>query len=180
MKEPIEPLAAASHVLEALSGGVLLTTRSGDRINTMTIGWGMMGVDWRLPMFITFVRTSRFTHEILLENPEFTVNVPTGPLDRRILGLAGTRSGRDTDKVAELGLHLEAPEMISVPGIRELPLTLECRVVYRQTQDPAAIPQKLREMFHPESGTDLSKGLNRTYHTAFYGEIVAAYIIRQA
>ncbi|MBD5646292.1 MAG: flavin reductase family protein [Desulfovibrio sp.] len=177
MKEAIEPLAAASHILQALPGGILLTTRSGQRVNTMTIAWGTLGIDWGLPMFITFVRTSRLSYEFLQDTPEFTINVPTGPIDRRILGIAGTKSGRDMDKISGLGLHLEAPEKISVPGIRELPLTLECRVVYKQAQDPAAIPQKLRDTYHPATGTDLTKALNRTYHTAFYGEIVAAYII---
>lgn len=177
MKEPIDPLAAASHILQALSGGILLTTRWEDRVNTMTIAWGMLGIDWGLPMFITFVRESRLSYEFLLRNPEFTINVPTGPVDRRILSIAGTRSGRELDKIRELGLHLEAPEQISVPAIRELPLTLECRAVYRQAQDPAAIPQRLRDTYHPASGTDLGKALNRTYHTAFYGEIVAAYIL---
>ena len=177
MKEPIDPLAAASHILQALSGGILLTTRWEDRVNTMTIAWGMLGIDWGLPMFITFVRESRLSYEFLLGNPEFTINVPTGPVDRHILSIAGTKSGRELDKIRELGLHLEAPEKISVPAIRELPLTLECRAVYRQAQDPAAIPQRLRDTYHPASGTDLSKALNRTYHTAFYGEIVAAYIL---
>lgn len=178
MKERLEPFDAASHILKALPGGILLTTRSGERVNTMTIAWGMLGIDWALPMFITFVRESRLSYEFLLDTPEFTINVPTGPIDRRILGIAGTKSGRDMDKISGLGLHLEAPEKISVPGIRELPLTLECRVVYQQAQDPAAIPQKLRDTYHPASGTDLTKALNRTYHTAFYGEIVAAYIIQ--
>ena len=177
MKEAIEPLAAASHILQALPGGILLTTRSGQRVNTMTIAWGTLGIDWGLALCITFVRESRLSYEFLQDTPEFTINVPTTTIDRRILGIAGTKSGRDMDKIASLGLHLEAPEKISVPGIRELPLTLECRVVYTQAQDPAAIPQKLRDTYHPASGTDLSKALNRTYHTAFYGEIVAAYII---
>ena len=75
MKEAIEPLAAASHLLQALPGGILLTTRSGQRINTMTIAWGMLGIDWGLPMFITFVRTSRLSYEFLLDTPEFTINV---------------------------------------------------------------------------------------------------------
>lgn len=178
MKEPVDPFAYASHILQSLSKGILITTRMGDRVNTMTIAWGMLGIDWNLPVFITLVRTSRLTYEFLEANPEFTVNVPSGPFDKRVLGVAGTRSGRDMDKIRELDLHLEEPETISVPGVREFPLTLECRVIYKQAQDPAAIPLKLREAYHPASGTDLSKALNRTYHTAFYGQIAAAYIIR--
>lgn len=178
MKEPINVMEYASHILGRLGSGILLTTYNGERVNTMTIAWGMLGVDWNLPIFITFVRTSRLSYEFLNLNPQFTINVPVNSVDRRILGIAGTKSGRELDKVNALGLHLEEPEKISVPGIRELPLTLECEVIYKQAQDPQAIPQKLRDAYHPASGTDLSKALNRTYHTAFYGAIVSAYIIR--
>lgn len=177
MKEKIDVFAYSSHILQALTSGILLTTSDGTRVNTMTIAWGMLGVDWNLPVFITLVRTSRLSYEFLMANPQFTINVPTAPVDRRILGIAGTKSGRDLDKITSLGLHLEPSELIGVPGIRELPLTLECNVIYRQAQDPAAIPAKLREAFHPQHATDLGKALNRTYHTAFYGQIVAAYII---
>lgn len=177
MKERINVFDYSAHILQSLSKGILLTTSDGRRVNTMTIAWGMLGIDWRLPVFITFVRSSRLSYEYLLANPQFTINVPTDPIDQRILGIAGSKSGREMDKIESLGLHLEAPELVSVPGIRELPLTLECNVIYKQAQDPAAIPQKLRDAYHPASGVDLSRALNRTYHTAFYGEIVAAYII---
>lgn len=178
MHEPIDVFAHASHILQALPKGILLTTSDGNHLNTMTIGWGMLGVDWNLPVFITLVRTSRLSYDYLRKVPQFTINVPTGPIDRRILGIAGTKSGRELDKITSLGLHPEQPEKIRVPGLRELPLTLECEVIYSQAQDPAAIPQQLRDAYHPATGTDLSKALNRTYHTAFYGAIVAAYIIR--
>lgn len=178
MKEPISVFEYSSHILQSLAKGVLLTTSDGARVNTMTIAWGMLGIDWSLPVFITLVRSSRLSYEFLLANPQFTINVPAGPVDKRILGVAGTKSGREMDKIQALGLHLEPSEIVSVPGIRELPLTLECNVIYKQAQDPAAIPQKLRDAFHPASATDLSKPLNRSYHTAFYGEIAAAYIIK--
>lgn len=178
MKEEINALEWAARILQQLRGGILLTTSDGNRVNTMTIAWGMLGIDWNLPVFVTLVRSSRLSYEYLQKNPQFTINAPAGPVDRRILGIAGTRSGRDMDKIRELGLTLERPEKISVPGIREFPITLECEVIYSQAQDPAAIPLQLREAFHPESGTDLSKALNRSYHTAFYGAIVSAYIIK--
>ena len=178
MKEQINVFEYSAHILQSLSNGILLTTSNGTSVNTMTIAWGTLGIDWSLPVFTTFVRSSRLSYDYLLVNPQFTINVPTGPIDRRILGVAGTKSGRELDKIKALGLHLEQPRQITLPGIAELPLTLECNVIYKQAQDPGAIPQKLRDAFHPASGTDLSKALNRTYHTAFYGEIVAAYIIR--
>ena len=41
----------------------------------------------------------------------------------------GVRSGRDTDKWADMGLTKEKASEVSVPLIRECPVNLECRVV---------------------------------------------------
>ena len=95
----------ASEILNALPGGILLTAAANGRTNTMTIGWGTLGMEWGIPIFTAFVRTGRFTRELLDANPEFTINVPVGQFDRKILGFCGTKSGRDVDKFQELGLR---------------------------------------------------------------------------
>lgn len=177
VKREINVFEYAGDILAELKKGVLVTTKAGDKVNSMTISWGTLGVDWAMPVFTTFVREGRFTHEMLMRNPEFTVNIPFGRCNREILGYCGTRSGRDHDKIAELGLTTVEPSAVSVPAIKELPLTLECRVVYRQMQDVAAMPQNVRDKFYPQDVNSASPGSNRDMHEAFYGEIVAAYII---
>ena len=129
------------------------------------------------PIFIGFVRESRYTRQLLKENQEFTINVPYGDMDPQILGICGRTSGRDTDKFAQLGLTPEEPLVISVPGIRELPLTLECKVLYTQTQDLSALPEDILTRYYPQDVDGSYPGSNRDYHIAFYGEIVASYII---
>lgn len=42
----IDPLEYAGTIAKALDPGVLLTTRAKGRTNTMTIGWGTIGVEW--------------------------------------------------------------------------------------------------------------------------------------
>ena len=174
MKKQIEAFDWAGHICKAMKKGILLTTRCGEKVNTMTIGWGKLGIEWGKPIFIAYVRESRFTRQMLDENGEFTINVPYGELDSRILGYCGTKSGRDTDKIADLGLTLETPESISVPGIKELPLTLECKVIYKQKQDLTAVPANLLERYYPADETGF-----RDYHYAYYGEIVNAYLIEE-
>lgn len=177
MKRFIEPLDYATEICSALPKGVLLTTAAQGRVNTMTIGWGTLGVDWSRPVFTAYVRTGRFTHEMLAANPEFTVNVPLGEFDRSILGAAGTVSGRDEDKVARLGLTLVDPEVVSVPAIAELPLTLECRVLYTQDQQVELLPPDIRERMYPAGVPSTACGANADAHTVYYGEIVSAYIV---
>lgn len=172
MKRKIDLWKEAGHILENVGKGVLLTTAADGKVNTMTIGWGTLGIQWKKPIFIAFVRESRYTKELLDKNPEFTVNIPYGEYDKSILGICGTRSGRDIDKIQELGLTLEESETVSVPGIRQLPLTLECKVIYRQEQDPAAISEENTARYYPKED-----GQSGDYHTAYYGEVTAAYLI---
>ena len=134
MKQPVDVFSYAGHICAAMKPGILLTTAASGEVNTMTIGWGKIGVEWGLPVFIAYVRESRHTKQMLEQCGEFTVNIPYGELDGKILGFCGTKSGRDLDKISELGLHLEQSDVISVPGIKELPLTLECKVLYKQQQ----------------------------------------------
>lgn len=108
-----------------------------------------MEMAWSTPIFTAFVRENRFTRSCLDKNPEFTVNVPLGDFNKKILGIARSESGRNIDKIAELGLHLEKPETITVPGIQEFPLTLECRLLYKQLQDKDAVPDELKKQFIP-------------------------------
>ncbi len=171
MKKFIDPFDYAGVICKAMKKGILLTTKAGEKVNTMTIGWGTIGIEWGKPIFVGYVRESRFTRELLDQNSEFTVNVPMGEIDSKILGFCGTKSGRDMDKIAEAGLTPVEPEVISVPGFREMPLTLECNVLFKNKQDEVRLPQEIRERYY-------SDGKNTSdFHYAYYAEIVSAYII---
>lgn len=174
MKEYISPFDYAHVILNAVKKGVLLTTKSGDEVNTMSISWGTMGVEWRKPVFITFVRGCRHTAKLLDASGEFTVNIPLDAIDPQIIAFCGTKSGRDLDKFQALGLTQEQPDVISAPGIRELPLTLECKVIYKQQQLPECMPDSDVRSHYPEDCSNI----HDDFHTAYYGEIVSAYIIR--
>ncbi len=177
MKKEIDVFDYAAEIMKALKGGVLLTTLAEGKVNAMTISWGTLGIEWGKPIFTTFVREHRFTKQQLDKNPEFTVNIPRGAFDKAILGVCGTKSGHTVDKIKELGLTLETADVVSVPAIRELPLTLECRVVYVQKQEAQAVSEANRKTFYPKDVDSSHCGANRDYHTAYYGEIVRAYII---
>lgn len=177
MKKQINVFDYAKEIMEAVQTGVLLTTKTDDKINSMTISWGTLGIEWATKIFTVFVREHRFTKAQLAQNPEFTINIPLGDFNKKILAVCGTKSGRDIDKIAELGLTLESPDKITVPGIKELPLTLECKVIYRQEQDPNAINPNHLNRFYPQDVDSSFHGSNKDFHTAYYGQIVSAYII---
>lgn len=167
-KKKIDALAQAGEITEALKKGVFLTTKVGDKVNSMVIEWGHIGRIWNRPVFVAYVRVNRFTRELLDQNPEFTVNIPIHGYDRNAFMICGTKSGRDMDKIREAGLTLADPEVVSVPAIKDFPLTLECRVIYRQEQDASQLPDVIRRQFYSMDPGD---------HISYFGEIVDAYVI---
>lgn len=177
MNKQIQAFDHAGYICEAMKKGILLTTKSHGKVNTMTIGWGTIGIEWGRPVFVAYVRVGRFTRQMLDESGEFTVNIPYGEFDSRILGFCGSKSGRDTDKIAELGLELVDSSVVDVPGIRQLPLTLECRVLSQKTQNIPMLPENLLSRYYPKGVDSSNPGSNEDFHIAYYGEIVNAYLI---
>ena len=174
MKKQVNVFDYAGEICKALPKGILITTKNGDFVNSMTIGWGHLGIEWSKPIFVAYVRESRHTKTMLENHGEFTVNVPLGKVDSNILAVCGRKSGRDIDKIQELGLHLVESDVVSVPGIAEVPLTLECKVIYKQKQDLSAIPEEIIKRYYPADDTGF-----QDYHIAYYGEIVNAYLIEE-
>ena len=177
MKEKINVSDYAQHIQEALPRGILLNTM-GDKFNAMVIGWGHLGVIWGRRTFVVYVREGRYTKPQLDKTGEFTISIPLEGPDGVINRVCGSLSGRDVDKVKEAGLTLAEPSVIRTPGILEYPITLECRVLYSQELDPAAIPEDIRQRFYPQDVDGSFPMSNRDVHTVYVGEIVDAYILR--
>ena len=173
MKERINAFDYAQDITKALRQGKLLNT-NGDKFNSMVIGWGHLGVIWGRETFTVYVRQSRYTKPQLDQTQEFTVSVPLeGGLSQEVFRICGIESGRDVDKEKAAGLTLVESESIHTPGIKEVPLTLECKVLYQQDQVLCSIPEEIQRKFYmhgPDEGD---------FHTAYIGEIVNAYIIRE-
>ena len=177
MKEKIKITDYANLITAALPQGILLNTK-GEKFNSMVIGWGHLGTLWGRPTFLVYVRQGRYTRHQLDQTGEFTISVPLGKADPAITKICGWSSGYNIDKVKEAGLELEEAEVLHTPGIRQYPLTLECKVLYDQDQDLSRIPQEFREQMYPQDVPGTYPMANKDFHTMYVGEIVAAYLIR--
>ena len=167
----------ASYAAQALPKGILLTSAVDQKINTMVIGWGTVGINWNLPVFAAYVRVSRFTRELLDQNPEFTVNIPLEQAQRNTIATCGSISGRELDKLAACGLHTVPGETVSVPAILEFPVTVECRIIYRQQEDIRLLPEEIRSRFYPHSRDNAPSDNYKDPHVTYYGQILRAYVL---
>ena len=177
MKETIKAEDYANQIISAIPKGVLLNT-NGDKFNAMVIGWGHLGTLWGKPTFHVYVRQGRYTKGQLDRTGEFTVSVPLDRIDPAINRICGGQSGFNIDKVKEAGLVLEEARTIQTPGVKQYPLTIECRILYAQDQDLSKIPQDIRDRMYPLDVPGTHPMANRDPHTMYVGEIVDAYISR--
>ena len=114
----------------------LLTAGNKDSSNTMTVSWGGMGTIWGKPVATVYVRTSRYTHEFMDREGYFTVSFYPEEY-RKVLGVLGSKSGRDMDKMNGSGLTAKAlQESVT---FEEAEITLVCRKMFMQRLEPSNI-----------------------------------------
>ncbi len=105
----------------------LISSGDTEHPNVMTAAW--TGIICSDPV-ITYVslRPSRYTHELVSQNKEFVINLPTWK-EAEAVDTVGVKSGRDTNKFALTGLTPEPSTAVAAPQIKECPVSMECRVL---------------------------------------------------
>jgi len=96
--------------------------------NVITLAWG--GIASSDPASISIaVRPSRYSHEALVHNKAFTVNLPTVQYVAET-DFFGITSGRKVNKLAATGLTPVRADHVNAPYIQEFPYALECEVTH--------------------------------------------------
>ncbi len=137
----------------------LLTAGTESKFNTMTISWGGLGTIWGKPVATVYVRASRYTHEFMDDNEYFTVSFYPEQYKKE-LGVLGSKSGRDMDKMTASGLTAtKAGESMT---FKEAEVTLVCKKLFRQPLLPENMPKDVLETMYAD----------RDFHDMYIGEVV--------
>ena len=145
-------------------GLLLVSVDTEGKPNTMTIGWGTVGIIWGKPIFVVLVRPSRYTYGLMEETEDFTVNVPTSDL-ADVVAFCGIESGRDHDKFTEKGLVAVPGRKVKSPIIEQCVIHYECKVVHKNDVLKDKLAGDITRSSYP--GGD--------FHTLYYGEILSVY-----
>lgn len=145
-------------------GLLLVGAKKDGKTNVMTIGWGLVGVVWRKPVFLVLVRPSRFTHEFIEDTEEFTVNVPPNGMEKTVT-YCGEASGREIDKFTKCELTAVRGKRVKVPVIKECIIHYECKVVHKLEVKPELVLGPMRKVFYAKDD----------FHTLYFGEILEVY-----
>lgn len=137
----------------------LLTSRSIDKHNSMTISWGEMGTLWSKPVATVYVKPCRFAHEFM-ENYDYFVLSFFEEKYRQSLAIMGSKSGRDVNKDFEAKLTPIKHDSVTI--YQEASLTLICKKIYQNDLIIANIPQE--EIDHHYS--------SQAPYTMYIGEVI--------
>ena len=145
-------------------GGMLVCAGNKEKSNAMTIGWGALGNLWGhgTSTVTVYVAEKRFTRQFMEDNEYFTIMTFK---DRDVLRYMGTKSGRDGDKAAALGLHVAYTEN-GTPYYQEAECVIECKTMYSQEFDP--------KHFRDDVPRDFYNGFSAGFHAFYIGKIVKA------
>lgn len=154
-----------AEIYNNLSPGLLLASvgEEGEK-NIMTIGWGLVGILFRKPVFMVAVRESRHTFNLLNETSVFTVNIPSEGMEE-VVDFCGTRSGRDHDKFKELALTAKRGMAVEAPIVDECDIHIECKVLATTDVTRKGTSKAVLESVYPTGN----------YHRLYHGEILKVY-----
>lgn len=137
----------------------LLTSGTRESYNTMTVSWGGMGAIWNKPAVTVYVRPNRYTYRFMEKNEYFTVSF-YGKEHQKDLGILGSKSGRDGDKVALTSLTPVFSGRTAT--FREANVTLVCQKIYCQDLDISRFPPEAVAGFYG----------NDPVHRMYIGEVI--------
>ena len=143
----------------------LLAAGNKEKSNAMTIGWGGIGTLWGRTALTVYVAERRYTKEFMDQSEYFTV-MAFDVADSKVLNYMGTKSGRDGDKAAALGLHT-AYTANGTPYYTEATMVIECRTMY-------AAPFEAK-YFKSEVPQRMYSNFPAGVHTMYIGEVVGAW-----
>ena len=105
---------------------VMVTSGSMEQSNIITVAWtGIINTN-PAKVYIS-VKPERYSHDIIEKTGEFAINLTNSELVYAT-DWCGVKSGSQVDKFKEMKLTKERLNHISCPGIKESPVTIECKV----------------------------------------------------
>lgn len=136
----------------------LVCAGNKDSFNAMAISWGGLGTLWERPAATVYVKPIRYTWEFLQKYDWFTVIFLPEEL-KKAVGIMGTKSGRDCDKVRLAGLNPVFLE--NGVTFAEAETTLVCRKMYSQDLKRDTMPADVVADYYATEEP----------HTMFVGEV---------
>lgn len=144
------------------NGWILITGYKDGVVNTMTASWGGLGIIWSRAVATVYIRPERYTKQFIDQTDFFTITF----FDeyKKELGVLGTKSGRDGNKIEEVGFNVEMIE--DMPTFSQGTHMMICRTLYVDSLKP--------DKFKNEAFIERYYG-REGFHDMYIAEITSVY-----
>ena len=141
----------------------LLTAGKVDNFNTMTVSWGGVGELWNKDVAFLFVRPQRYTYEFIENNDYFTLSFFGGEYKKE-LGICGSKSGRDIDKMEATGFT---------------PISIDNSTGFKEAKIIVYMKKLAYQDMKPDGFIDdsiMNNYANNDFHRIYVGEILKVVV----
>ena len=105
---------------------VMVSCGTMEKSNIITVAWTGI-INTNPAMVYISVRPERYSYNIIKETGEFVINLTTEDL-AYATDWCGVKTGAKEDKFKEMKLTKEKLNFVNTPGIKESPVSIECKV----------------------------------------------------
>ena len=155
------PNESGINPFDSFKNWALITAEVNGKHNTMTIGWGSLGVLWRKNIATVFVRENRYTYEFIEKADKFTISFYDEKYKEQ-LAIYGSKSGKYFNKDELTNFH-----PINIDGAftyEEAHTTIICKKIYQAKLEPEFYLNNVADQFY-------SINDDGTRHHMYIGEI---------
>jgi flavin reductase (DIM6/NTAB) family NADH-FMN oxidoreductase RutF len=147
----------------------VITSGDSAHYNSMIASWGGWGILFEKPVAWCFLRSSRYTLELIKKHHTYTMAYFDDSWRDRII-LFGTKSGRDSDKMKETTLTMMRTPSGNIT-YKEAKLIIECTLIELTTVSPDDFLVQSNKDFIMDAYKETND-----YHKLVFGEITAVWV----
>lgn len=141
---------------------ILISAKKEDQVNTMTASWAGIGLLWEKNVVTVYLRPQRYTKEFIDGSDYFTITMFDG--HKKELAVLGSKSGRDGDKISEVGFDIEYVD--EQPTFKQGKCVIICKKLYcGKIHEENFINVDFIDKVYP----------NKDFHYIYVGEVVSIY-----
>ena len=148
----------------------IVTAGDKNSYNSMTIGWGSIGVGFAKPIFTVYVKPDRYTYQFIEKSEIFTVSyIDKKEYDSKF-GVYGSKSGKDINKEEASGSHII---FLDDGGItfEEAVEVFVCKIIVRAHPTENDVHQDVIDNYN----NNLKVYKTTNPHGMYVGEIIGHY-----
>lgn len=147
-------------ILSLFANGAIAVAKGSEGENSLTIGWGGLGILWRKPTLTIYINKKRYSKKIFDNASYFSVCFFNKKYNKELGQFYGTLSGKHIDKIHNGPFTIDYYE--DIPFYKESEIVIFCKKIGQSDFDINLINLENIVEWYKQDGV----------HTIYQGEVI--------